>query len=603
MSRRGLVALALLAGCRISALEGAEYAGPKNRCAIGCPTGSQCVEDRCVAETTSYPLTLEATPPSSSPYAAGVTFTLAVDDKRGGTRELKLPETAIVRATLDIGTPIPLKMRLERVGAVLGSAGASFEAKSAAGATSTPALSIPPGDYHVFIAPAEESDLALYPPVQLRGEMNKPLVVTFAPGPQELRVAYASAFRKVQIDLVDSDEKMPKPLSSPTEARDIKVIDETTGQLASTIAHTCLEPGKPLATSVTLTLAPELAEHRYTLRVEPAAKSCSAATPPVRATIDYDLQALDVEGRGNKVTVQVPVERQVLVSGLVRAYKEPIAIEGDVVLRSVKLDNDTKAGRASSNVTIRINRDGTFRDIVLPGTYRADIIPSADLRVTASEFAICVDCTVPSQDPMAKPGTRSAEFRVDGSGVLTFEVPRRVNLTADAVGFDGAMFTLGTWESSTSTSGSVATLTGTRLITRAGSGLVEITEIKKTGERWNVRGSLDPGVYDFVVRIPEASGYPWIVRPQLDVTATAKLDLGPMTVSAPVVFTGKVVDPAGAPIPRATIRARALIGETDPKKPALGAMLVGETRADENGNYKLIVPSALSVPKAEKPPT
>ncbi len=609
MSRVGLAALVLLAGCRISALEGAEYVGPKNRCELGCPTGSQCVEDRCVAEQTSYPLTIDATPPTSSSYAPGVTFTVTVDDKRGGSRDLKLPETATVVAALDSGAEIPLRLRLERVGAVPGAPASTFEAKSIAKSTRTPPLSIPAGDYYVFVAPADES--ADLPPVQLRAEDKSALVVTFAPGPQELRVAYApSSFRSVEVALHDNSPDGGSLLTLPKDARDVYVLDDTTGRIASTVGHTCGTPA--LAKSVTLRLAPELAGHRYTLRVAPAAKPCSSSTPPVRATLDFDLQALDVEGRGNKVVLQTPTDRTVLVSGLVRAFKQPIAIEGDLVLRSVKLEDDAKAGRAWSTVNVRINRDGTFRDIVLPGTYRADIIPSPDVRFPSSDFAICVDCKVPSQDPTAAPGARAVEFKIDGNNALTFdEVPKRVALVGDAVGFDGALFTLGTWEASSSTSGALATLAGTRMLTRAQSGLLRILEDGKTGAQWNISApdpleqiggrGLDPGVYDFVVRTPEASGYPWIVRPRLEITANAKFDLGTMQASPPVVFTGRVVDPAGAPIARATIRARALIGENDPKKPALGAMLVGETRADENGNYRLIVPSTLSVPKAPAP--
>lgn len=596
MIRAALAVSVMLAGCRISALEGAEYAGPKNRCDVGCPLDAQCIDDRCVADQTTYPLVLEATPPASASYAPGVTFTVTVEDKRGGARELKLPETATVVATLTTGSAIPLLLRLARVGAVPGVAATTFEAKSIAKSTRTPPLSIPPGDYYVFVAPADDGGLAAFPPVQLRGDDRKPLVVTFSSGPQELQIAYApESFRTIEIDLQD---QTGAPLTLATEARDIRVIDETTGRLASTIAHTCGTVGEKLNTRVQLTLAPELADHRYTLRFSPAATSCSAATSPVRATIDFDLQALDVEGRGNKITVQIPTRsRTVLVQGIVKQFNpnKSLPIEGDITLRSVMLGDDAKAGRASSTLTIPIDRDGTFRGIVLPGTYRADVLPSSDVRSPSNGFAICVDCTVPSQDPKAKPGTRTAEFMIDGDSVLTFEVPPRVRLIGSAAGFDGSLFTVGTWQSSTSTSAA------THLITRAQGGLVKVLQDQKTGVQWNTDGALDPGIYDLVVRTPEASSYPWIVLPRLDVAATSKLDLGTMNASAPVVITGRVVDPAGAAVARATIRARALISENDPKKPPLGAMLVGETRADDNGNYRLIVPSALAVAKPTTP--
>lgn len=599
MTRVPVIALglALVAGCQVEALEGAEYAGPKNRCEIGCPSGATCRDGACVAAQTAYPLQIEATPPSSARFAPGVTFSVAIEDRRGGSRDLALPETARVVARLEAGTSMPVLLRLERVGAVPGAPATTFEARSASGASVTPPLNVPPGDYYVFVAPADDANLTQYPPVQLRADdTREPLVVTFPPGSHELRIAYGGGLRKVDFFLTSDG----KPLVDAAEARDIRIVDETTGRLASTIAHTCDTPGQPLRSMVTLVLAPEIAGHRYTVRVEPAAVSCSAATPPVRPTIDFDFAALDVEGRGNSATLPIPRMRTVLGSGFVQAFGKPEVIDGTIVLRSVRLDEavEESSGHVFSVVTAKI-RGGSFAVEMLPGTYRADVLPSAELGRPSEKYAICVDCTVPSQDSAAKPGERTAEFRVDGRSVLSFQIARRVQVSGSAAGFDGALFNLGTWEASTSTSLAGYSLLGARLLTRAQTGLLSVLKERESGRTWNIAGALDPGLYDLVVRTHEASGYPWIVRPRLDVAAQAAVDLGTMTATAPVLFTGVVLDPSGAPVPRATIRARALITESDPKKPALGAVLVGETRADAFGRYRLVVPSALTTPKKE----
>lgn len=607
MKRAALLGLVTMLGCQVEALEGAEYVGPKNACEAGCPTGATCSDGQCVADQTSYPLLIEATPPASSLYAAGVTFSIAIDDRRGGSRALALPEVAQVSARIAGGASLPLLLRLQRVGAVPGTPSATFEAKASSGSDLTPQLTVPPGDYQVFVGPANDDDLTRYPPVQLRSaDTFEPLVVTLPAGAHELRIAYGTGFRSLEVALAAADGKTP--LTDPRQARDVRVIDETTGKLASTIAHTCETAGKPLKSTVTLSLAPEIKGHRYTLRVEPSPTSCSAATPQQQATIDFDLGALDVEGRGNKVSVTVPQATTVLVSGVVAAYGKPtLGIDGDVTLRSVKLDDsvDAKSGHAWSVVKSKVI-DGKLREIVLPGTYHADIVPSGDITRPSAEYAVCVDCTVPSQDASAKPGTRTAEFHIDASTVLTFEVPTRVQLTGSAAGFtEDALFTLGTWEASSSTSLTGFTASGAKLLTRAQTGLVGLIK-GRTGKVWNLAGSdgarvatLDPGIYDLVVRTPEASGYPWIVRPRLEVPAQSTLDLGTMTSTAPVVFTGVVTDPSGNPIPRATIRARGLVTASDPSKPALGGVLVGETRADASGRYRLVVPSALTVPKKE----
>ncbi len=608
-----LLALSHAVGCQVDALEGAAYAGPKNLCATGCPNGSTCGSDgRCTAGVTAYPLLIEATPPASARWAPGVTFSVAVDDRRGGTRPLALPEPARVVARFAGEVPLPLALRLERVGAVPGTPAATFEAKASVGSEVTPTLKVPPGDYEVFVGPANQDDLTRYPPIQLRnGETLEPLVVTFPSGSHELRIAYGTGLRSLDVALLGPDGKAP--LTDPRQARDLRVIDETTGQLASTIARTCETAGKPLRTTVSLALAPEIAGHRYALRVEPAATPCSAATPPQQATLEFDLGALDVEGRGNRVQVTIPPATNVIVSGLVTAYGKPaVGIDGDVVLRSVKLDEsvDAKTGRAFSVVKGKII-DGKFREIVLPGLYHADITPSADLTRPSSDYAVCVDCSVPSQLPSAKPGTRSSEFTIAESTLLTFEVPQRVQFVGSAAGFsEDALFTVGTWEASSSTSLAGFTASGARLATRAQTGLVSLLRSRSGDRLWNLAGTdgsrvaaLDPGVYDLVVRSPEASGYPWIVRPRLEVPAQRELDLGVMNATAPVVFVGEVTDPSGAPVPRATVRARGLVTASDPKKPALGAVLVGETRADDAGRYRLVVPSALTAPKKDPSPS
>ncbi len=601
-----LLALATLTGCRVDSLEGADYAGPKNECSAGCPSDATCVDNTCVAAQTNYDLVLEATPPTSAQYAPGLTFRVKFEDRRGGQRPIDLPAIARVAARLDAGTSLPLVLRLELDKSAPGMAASTYEARSLNNAVvpTTAPLAIPPGDYKVFVAPANDADLTTVPPVQLRNDATRePLVVTFPAGAHELHIAYGGTLRKLDVSLVDDEGA---PLTSAAEARDISVIDLTTGKLASTIAHTCIEPGKPLRPEVTLVLAPELAGHRYSLRIESAETSCSAAALVARSTLDYDLQALDVEGRGNRVTLTMPRLVAEIARGKVTAFAKPtVPIEGKIVLRSVKLDetSDIVTGRLTSIVTETIN--GGFTVEAIPGTYRADIIPRADVRSPSSLYAICVDCTVPSQDPAAKPGTRTAEFRIakDMRNPLSFEVPQRVQAKGAAVGFDGSLFTVGTWEAATSSSGYAYSPYGSPLLTRAQTANISEILNRETGARWNLEGALDPGLYDLIVRTPEASGYPWIVRPRFEVSPQAALDIGTMPAPAPVVVVGVVRDPSGRVVPRATIRARAFVTGSDPGKTAIGSVLVGETRADDNGNYRLVIPSTLTTLTKEKLPT
>ncbi len=586
-----LAPLVAIAACRIEAIDGTAYAGPKNRCEAGCPVNASCVEGACVSSATDYPLVFEVTPPSSASFAPGVTFSIAISDQRAGTRDLRLPDVAQVTARLDVGAHVPLRLRLERAGAIPGTPDTVFETKSVGTKAVTPPLTVPPGDYHVWVAPADDRDLELIPPVQLRNdETREPLVVTLPSGAHEIQVAYASAFRTVDLELVRPDGE---PLVAADEARDVRVIDETTGALASTIVRTCTEPGQPLNHKVSLRMGPELAGHRYTVRISPAEKSCSAATPVVRATLDLDLHALDVEGRGTPVVVTVPDAHNTLAAGYVTAFGTSRRVESEIVLRSVALDAsvDAKTGRAWFTIRSRSNGDGSFNVPVLPGLYRADVIPAPpEVGESGPGYAACVDCSVPSQDPMSKPGERTSLFAIDGTSLLVFEVAPRVSLFASATGFDGVPFTLGSFELSGSTSTTAFAASGARLLTRASSGTIEL--LYDAERQWNLDAALDPGAYDLVVRTPLASGYPWIVAPRLQVQPSPEHDLGVVRASAPVPFVGRVVAPDGSTIPGATIRARALVG--DPKAKPVGAILVGETRADGEGRYSLSVPATFT---------
>ncbi|MGZ3417347.1 MAG: hypothetical protein ACXVEF_22560 [Polyangiales bacterium] len=580
---------ACAASCRVPAVDGAAYSGPRNACELGCASGVGCVDGACVAAQTAYPLVFEITPPTTAAFARGVTFTVPIADQKGATdRDIKLDQPARVVAELDDTAGVTLRLR--RVDAVPGAARSVFEASSASGSKSTPALTVPPGDYEVFISPTQDSDLATIPPVQLRDDATGlPLVKTFASGAQKLVISYGG-LRTIDVTLTD---KTGAPLLSATEARDVFVIDDTTGALASTVKHTCTAPGS-VTPKVTLTLAPALTGHRYTLRVAPPAIKCAAGAP--LATVDFDLQALDVEGRGNQAILAMPPTPSTpTVVGQVVAFGTNAAInDATIILQSQTLD-DVTSGHAF--IEVRGDVGGAsgrfFLDNVLPGTYRATVIPGTGVTLGARPYAICVDCTVPSQDPTAPDGTRVAEFKIDAAHTkLDFQIARRVSVTVGAAGFDGALFGLGTFEADTSSSAFLSTATGSKLITRSETGTLAITLEKGTLKTWNLAAALDPGVYDFVVRTPEASGYPWIVLPRTEVAPAPKLDIGVVKATAPVIFAGHILDPSGAPVPRATLRARALIPDrTDPKKPAIGAVLVGETRAGEDGSYNIVLPS------------
>lgn len=575
-----VVALAGVASCRLPTSDGPAYAGPRNRCDAGCPSDATCVDNACVADVTDYELVLEATPPTTAAHGPGLTFSIPVDDRRGGARPLQLPEVAQVSARVTAATAVPVVMTLTRTNTQPGVV-AVYTARSA-GADQTRTLNVPPGAYEVRLEPENAADLARYPPLVLRDDAKKvPLALTLTAGPQLLVIGYGGTFRSFEVSLVD---EKGAPVTSPTMAYDVSVVDAVRGQLVSTRVSTCTTPGAPLASKVTLALAPDLEGEHRVLRLEPARVACTAATGSALPTFEYDLAALDVEGRG-KAELTLPTLKPVVATADVYAVGAPSqTLASRVIFRSTSLvvPDGVRVGTAS--FVARGETDaGRLTLALLPGTYTADVVPSPLFNERARAFSTCTTCPVPSQDPASKPGDKTKVFSVEAGTNLVFELSRRGRLRARAVGFDSALFPLGTFEAAAV--GSASALPRTQL------GSLVLATDRTTGDVWNVDGDLDVGLYDLVVRVPEASGYPWLVAPRL--TVAGALDAGVLTMAAPVVFTGTIVDPAGGRAGHTVLRARATVLDRTTRLP-VGSVIVGEARADEGGTYRLVVPSKLA---------
>lgn len=113
----------------------------------------------------------------------------------------------------------------------------------------------------------------------------------------------------------------------------------------------------------------------------------------------------------------------------------------------------------------------------------------------------------------------------------------------------------------------------------------------------------DPGTFDISVRPPESSGFAWFVRPSFEVQpGSPQQQLGGLAPQQPSLFTGSIVvggaegsvPPA---IPFALIRAYAYLDEnlayTGDPMAARSVIQVAQTRTDEQGGFRLLIPAAL----------
>jgi hypothetical protein len=113
----------------------------------------------------------------------------------------------------------------------------------------------------------------------------------------------------------------------------------------------------------------------------------------------------------------------------------------------------------------------------------------------------------------------------------------------------------------------------------------------------------DPGVFDLRVEPDPATGFGWSVKPRFAVDGSESVaDVGRLALALPIVYTGSVttgVDANQTALPSALIRAYVYLssdGKVLPQ-PAEGsvAVQVAETHSDVNGAFKLLLPPRLDL--------
>ena len=105
------------------------------------------------------------------------------------------------------------------------------------------------------------------------------------------------------------------------------------------------------------------------------------------------------------------------------------------------------------------------------------------------------------------------------------------------------------------------------------------------------RLSVDAGRYDTLIKIAEATGLPWLVEPELVMSAERGDISREYQLPPPIVVRGRVQASGGDAIAGAPIRAYVFDETADSKR----AIQVAETISDEDGFYRLLISPTLAV--------
>jgi hypothetical protein len=107
--------------------------------------------------------------------------------------------------------------------------------------------------------------------------------------------------------------------------------------------------------------------------------------------------------------------------------------------------------------------------------------------------------------------------------------------------------------------------------------------------------TLDPGTFAMTFRPSESSGYPWIIVPTVTMESGVASQIF-ATGSLPISLKGRVYSADVGPASSAVVRFYALLNGdvvSDTVETATRAIAIGEARADDEGNYSVLLPSRI----------
>ncbi|HSC89944.1 MAG TPA: hypothetical protein VLC09_21885 [Polyangiaceae bacterium] len=593
MSSRALPLLLLpiwLAVACSAATEATDSDGQATRQANACSTdldceGGVCQDGLCSATSAPYgQLLFEVTPPAGASDTAGTTiagvrFTQMHEKAEwdAGQLDLELGYVARVRGSILGGEfeggcvpvsgdappfvesdddSLPARLMLvprERL-LGLGNPLLTAEASWNDGAYRF-ALDVPPGRYDIYVEPS---------------------------GPDHgcVRSPYLVVDKEIPAENVDLSVVLPDPKVLTVVARWPHETDDLSGWTMDIVERGA---GRLLSNRVVLGTPTQVAggqEYQATLafsavdgdgdvqvdeivRLSPPAESVAPTVYVQRSVVEL------FQGGTGLIDQLSDLPEPVRLSGRVSHSGGPKPAPSTVTIVATALSAVSPGTVAAFWRTITTDLDGAFQVDLLPGEYRVLIVPSEAGRAISEQKLI----------------VSGAQSEQKG---LTFEVEEQQSLFGTFVDYRGQPV------DSALVQASAAPLSGGTSIADLQSGLggfVARSAAGSTDSSGNFVLLVDRGTFDLVAQPPESSGLPWSFLLGRESTESASFDLHG---ALPRVVRGTLRSRDIGAVPSALIRAYAYVkGNGLAAQPSEATRLVpvAETRADETGGYRLLLPA------------
>ena len=607
MKYRALAFCALLPahfGCTVTAVSQGNDPRPNN----ACESDSDCGEDSCrdgLCQTLNgqlEALLISATPPSDSGIPH-LTFVTQLDDvpTSGGNQDLILPGPSVVVGSLvlpkglgcypyfvsddpdnpigpaDDGKSLPVTVTLALSQRLLGLSQqlyfASTTTRNKQGGY-TFDVQVPRGEYDVYLVPPSHQEGGCQVPPQLYRSFpidRENHLIDFPLSISQLPLIIR--WPKSSPSLKDWSVDIIEPLGGNPISTNLVLGDPIDDEKSTTVDY-------PASLSFSSVIAPADAA------AVTAAIDLLRLRPPmnvVAPTIFLDRSALGLLVPKNEHVVLdrfTHIAAPVRVVGQLTRLEDRAPVSGYVTLISTKIYGVDAGIFGSYQTTLQVGADGALDALLPPGTYRVQAVPpmagASDGEGTLAALETTWD--IPADPPVQYGKLLELQpiSAVVGQTPFLRAQVQAIPSPQTILPFEKA-FGAGTFTPRATTA----------LVDEAGQFLVQA----------------DPGRFDVSVRAPDSLGFGWFVRPGVQVREQRQ-DLGGVSLPRPSLLSGTarvLLGGTEVALSSAAIRAYAYLDKdlayTRDAKQAVSVVQVAEARAEENGAFRLLVPSRITASK------
>jgi Cys-rich repeat protein len=587
--RRGITAAAVAAavsGCSINYATDASLNAPVNSCASDsdCGAGATCTANRCIGTNVDLSdLIVQVRPNAGASYGASTSFLLPVNNSFAAIKKdaafdvnypIELPRAVPITAGtvhldydsscyVDSKVSVPATITFDRVSALAGFRSDSYTvtaAKKSEGSSKYEFdASLLPGKYSVYIQPEIVTDCLDQPPP------------AFYPSQEIGTATDGTDWTVIKPTKLGGDIQIPD--GGDLTGWRLDIVEPTGGRVISTTQK--LQQGMiAFAVNVNLSFVWNDTTVSPYIRLRPPPGEArpsvywgliESLSSQVKAEVHLSVANLQIDPREVEIQVQDADNKGVLSS---------------VQIQSVRLSGDVHDNAAYAVDVDQTDLQGVFKLKLPPGTYQFRATPLLDTTLATGD----IDLVVPPLDP-TETGNPCYCGRVI-SVAKKVAVTGQVN-TPMGEALSGATISL--------TPSQPAAVNFWKRVVHAidPRPLAPRSEISSTDANGAFGLFVDPGPSDLIVTPADQSGFPWLVRPRVQVQAAGGVQLDTLTLPNPAVLRGIVTDPSGAPAANVVVEGWLPVQNADGSPPTT-VIQIGATTSDDSGHYTLTLPASIS---------